>query len=53
MMSEELAECEWISGVLESAVCQDYDPPVKPTETDIITRRDHGDRRGGGQPSAG
>ena len=26
MMSEGLAECEWISGVLESAVCEDYEP---------------------------
>ena len=26
MMSEGLAECEWISGVLESAVYQDYEP---------------------------
>ena len=43
LMSEGLAECEWISGVLESAVCQDYKPslhrrksislPVEPTVT--------------------
>ena len=43
MMSEGLAECEWISGVLESAVYQDYEPslhrrksislPVEPTVT--------------------
>ena len=43
MMSEGLAECEWISGVLDSAVYQDYDPslhrrksitpPVEPTVT--------------------
>ena len=43
MMSEGLAECEWISGVLESAVHQDYEPslhrrksislPVEPTVT--------------------
>ena len=43
MVSEGLAECEWISGVLESAVYQDYEPslhrrksislPVKPTVT--------------------
>ena len=43
MMSEGLAECEWISGVLESAVYQDYEPslhrrksislPVEPTAT--------------------
>ena len=42
-MSEGLAECEWISGVLESAVYQDYEPslhrrksialPVEPTVT--------------------
>ena len=43
MMSEGLAECEWISGVLVSAVYQDYEPslhrqksvslPVEPTVT--------------------
>ena len=43
MMREGLAECEWISGVLESAVYQDYEPslhwrkpislPVEPTVT--------------------
>ena len=43
MMSEGLAECEWISCVLESAVHQDYEPslhrrksislPVEPTVT--------------------
>ena len=43
MMSEGLAECEWISGVLESAVYQDDEPslhrrksislPVEPTVT--------------------
>ena len=43
MMSEGLAECEWISGVLESAVCQDCEPslhrrksislPAEPTVT--------------------
>ena len=43
MMSEGLAVCEWISGVLESAVYQDYEPslhrrksislPVEPTVT--------------------
>ena len=43
MMSEGLAECEWISGVLDSAVYQDYEPslhrrkskslPVEPTVT--------------------
>ena len=42
-MSEGLAECEWISGVLESAVYQDYEPslhrrksislPAEPTVT--------------------
>ena len=42
-MSEGLAECEWISGVLESAVCQHYEHsqhrrksislPVEPTVT--------------------
>ena len=52
MMSEGLAECEWISGVLESAVYQDYEPIVTPTEIDIITRRAHGDRHEGGQPFA-
>ena len=43
MMSEGLAECEWISGVLDSAVYQDYEPslhrrksissPAEPTVT--------------------
>ena len=43
MMSEGLADCEWISGALESAVYQDYEPslhrrksvslPVEPTVT--------------------
>ena len=43
MMCEGLAECEWISGVLESAVHQDHEPslhrrksislPVEPTVT--------------------
>ena len=28
IMSEGLAECEWISGVLESAVCQDNEPSL-------------------------
>ena len=28
MISEGLAECEWISGVLESAVYQDYEPTL-------------------------
>ena len=29
MMKEGLAECEWISGVLESAVCEDYEPSLR------------------------
>ena len=43
MMSEGLAECEWLSGVLESAIYQDYEPtlhrgtstplPAEPTVT--------------------
>ena len=43
MMSEGLAKCKWISGVLESEVYQDYEPslhrrksislPVEPTVT--------------------
>ena len=43
LMSEGLAECEWISGMLESAVYQDYEPslhrrksislPAEPTVT--------------------
>ena len=43
MMSEGLAECEWIGGVLESAIFQDYEPslhrrksislPMEPTVT--------------------
>ena len=28
MMSEGLADCDWISGVLESAVHQDYEPSL-------------------------
>ena len=28
MMSEGLSKCEWISGVLESAVYQDYEPSL-------------------------
>ena len=28
MMSEGLAECEWISGVMESAVYQDNEPSL-------------------------
>ena len=47
MMSEGLAECEWISGVLESAVYQDHEPSLHRTEIDIITRRAHGDRHEG------
>ena len=48
MMSEGLAECEWISGVLESVVYQDYEHslhrrksislPVEPTVT--VTKAD-------------
>ena len=53
ILSEGLAECEWISRVLESAVYQDYEPSFTPTEIDIITRRAHSDRHEGGQPSAG
>ena len=50
MMSEGLAECEWISGLLESAVCQDYESllhrrkstslPVEPTVT-VMTADSH------------
>ena len=29
MMSEELAECGWISGVLESAVYRDHEPSLQ------------------------
>ena len=53
MMSEGLAECELISGVLESAVYQDYEPIVTLTEIDIITRRAHGDRHEGGPAICG
>ena len=52
MTSEGLAECEWISGVLESTVHQDCELLVTPTEIDIITRGAHGDRHEVG-PSAG
>ena len=51
MMSEGLAECEWISGVLESAVYQDYEPslhrrkskplPAEPTVTVMKAQIDH------------
>ena len=50
MMSEGVAECEWISGVLESALYQDYEPllhrrkstslPVEPTVT-VMTVDSH------------
>ena len=47
MMSEGLAECEWISGVLESAVCQDYEPSLHrlksislPEETVTVMKAD-------------
>ena len=33
MMSEGLAECEWISGVLESAVYQDHEPSLHPRKS--------------------
>ena len=46
MMSEGLAECEGISGLSRLRTL------VTPTEIDIITRRAHGDRPEGGQPSA-
>ena len=50
MMSEELAACESISGVLESAV---YYEPVAPMKVDIIARRTHSDSHEDGRPSAG
>ena len=37
MMSEGLAECEWISGVLESAVYQDYEPSLHRRKSISIT----------------
>ena len=52
MMSEGLAECEWISGVLESVRLSRLRTLITSTEIDIITRRAHGDRREGGQRSA-
>ena len=52
MMSEGLAECEWISGVLESAVYHDYEHSLHRRKINIIARRAHGDRHEGGQPSA-
>ena len=39
MMGEGLAECEWISGVLESAVYQDYEPSLHRRKIDILARR--------------
>ena len=47
MMSKALAECEWISGVLESAVYQDNEPSLHRQEIDVITRGAHGDRHEG------
>ena len=51
MMSEGLAECEWISGVLESAIYQDYEPRCT-DEIDNIACGTYGDRHEGGQPFA-
>ena len=50
VMGEGLAECEWISAVLESAVYQDC--VVTSAEIDIVARRAHGDRHESGQPLA-
>ena len=47
MVSEGLAECEWISGVLDSAV---YQNTVTSAEVDIVARRAYGDRHESGQP---
>ena len=53
LMSEGLAECDWISGFLESAVYPDSRTTIAPTEIDALARRSHGDRHEGGQPSPG
>ena len=52
MMSEGLAECEWISGVLESAVYQDYDPSLHRRKIGVIARGAHGGRHESGRPPA-
>ena len=49
MMSEGLAECEWISGILELAVYQDYETLITSSEVFVIARRA---RHEGGQPFA-
>ena len=43
MMSEGLAECEWISGVLESAVLSRLRGIITSAEIDIIARRAYSD----------
>ena len=53
MMSEGLAECEWISGVLEVSGLSRLRSIITPTEINNITRRAHGDRHEGGRPFAG
>ena len=37
-MREGLAECEWIRGVLESAVYQDYEPSLHRRNIGIVAR---------------
>ena len=49
MMSERLAACEWISGVLESAIYQDYEPSLHRRKSASLLA----DRHEGGQPPAG
>ena len=38
IMSEGLAECEWICGVLESAVFQDYEPSLHRRKIGTVAR---------------
>ena len=46
MMSEGLAECEWISGVLESAVYQDYEPSLHRRKSISLPVEQHADTEG-------
>ena len=52
MMSEGLAECEWISGVLGVGGPSRLRAIITSAEIDIIARRAHGDRHESGQPPA-
>ena len=47
MMSEGLAECEWISGVLESAVYQEYEPSLHRRKSISLPVEPNRDRHAG------